>query len=58
MQLKKEKNLTYLFITHDLSVTEYLCDRIAVMYLGRIVELCASEDLYNNTLHPYSEASE
>ena len=56
MQLKKEKNLTYLFITHDLSVTEYLCDRIAVMYLGRIVELCDSEDLYNNTLHPYSEA--
>ena len=56
MQLKKDKNLTYLFITHDLSVTEYLCDRIAVMYLGRVVELCNSEDLYNNTLHPYSEA--
>ncbi len=56
MQLKNEKSLTYLFITHDLSVTEYLCDRIAVMYLGRIVELCDSEDLYNNTLHPYSEA--
>ena len=56
MQLKKDKNLTYLFITHDLSVTEYLCDRIAVMYLGRIVELCKSEDLYKNTLHPYSEA--
>ena len=56
MQLKKDNNLTYLFITHDLSVTEYLCDRIAVMYLGRIVELCDSEDLYKNTLHPYSEA--
>ena len=39
MKLKKEKNLTYLFITHDLSVTEYICDRIAVMYLGRLVEL-------------------
>nr|MBT6353558.1 ABC transporter ATP-binding protein [Pelagibacteraceae bacterium] len=56
MKLRKERNLTYLFITHDLSVTEYLCDRIAVMYLGRIVELCQSEDLYKNTLHPYSEA--
>ena len=56
MKLRKERNLTYLFITHDLSVTEYLCDRIAVMYLGRIVELCKSEDLYKNTLHPYSEA--
>ena len=56
MKLRKERNLTYLFITHDLSVTEYLCDRIAVMYLGRIVELCDSEDLYGNTLHPYSEA--
>jgi len=56
MQLKKEKNLTYLFITHDLSVTEYLCDRIAVMYLGKVVELCNSEDLYHSTLHPYSEA--
>ena len=56
MKLKKDKNLTYLFITHDLSVTEYLCDRIAVMYLGRVVELCHSEELYSNTLHPYTEA--
>ena len=56
MKLRKERNLTYLFITHDLSVTEYICDRIAVMYLGRIVELCNSEELYSNTLHPYTEA--
>lgn len=56
MALKKERNLTYVFITHDLSVTEYICDRIAVMYLGRIVELCRSEDLYANMLHPYTEA--
>lgn len=56
MDLKREKNLTYVFITHDLSVTEYLCDRIAVMYLGKIVELCNAEDLYANTLHPYTEA--
>ncbi len=56
MKLREEKNLTYIFITHDLSVTEYICDRIAVMYLGRIVELCRSEELYSNTLHPYTEA--
>ncbi len=56
MDLKNERNLTYIFITHDLSVTEYLCDRIAVMYLGRIVELCETDDLYADTLHPYTEA--
>lgn len=56
IKLKNEKKLTYIFITHDLSVTEYICDRIAVMYLGRIVELCRSEELYSNTLHPYTKA--
>ncbi|ODT67674.1 MAG: peptide ABC transporter ATP-binding protein [Pelagibacterium sp. SCN 63-23] len=56
MQLKRERNLTYIFITHDLSVTEYICDRVAVMYLGRVVELCRSEDLFAKNLHPYSEA--
>ncbi|MCB1513195.1 MAG: ABC transporter ATP-binding protein, partial [Hyphomicrobiaceae bacterium] len=56
VKLKNEKNLTYIFITHDLSVTEYLCDRIAVMYLGKIVELCRSEDLYARRLHPYTQA--
>lgn len=56
MDLKQERNLTYIFITHDLSVTEYICDRIAVMYLGRIVELAETEDLYANTLHPYTQA--
>ena len=56
MQLRRERNLTYIFITHDLSVTEYICDRIAVMYLGRIVELCRSEDLYARPLHPYTQA--
>ena len=56
MDLKKERNLTYIFITHDLSVTEYICDRIAVMYLGRIVELARTEDIYADTLHPYTQA--
>jgi oligopeptide/dipeptide ABC transporter ATP-binding protein len=56
MKLKTERNLTYVFITHDLSVTEYICDRVAVMYLGKVVELCRSEDLFANNLHPYTEA--
>ena len=56
MQLKIERNLTYLFITHDLAVTEYLCDRIAVMYLGRIVELAETSAIYADTLHPYTQA--
>ncbi len=56
MDLKNERNLTYIFITHDLSVTEYICDRIAVMYLGRIVELADTEDIYGDTLHPYTQA--
>jgi len=55
-QLKEEYKLTYIFITHDLSVVEYLADRIAVMYLGRIVELTTSEELFANTLHPYTKA--
>jgi len=56
LDLKEKENLTYLFITHDLSVAEYVCDRIAVMYLGRIVELSDSESLFSNPLHPYTEA--
>lgn len=55
-QLKEEYKLTYVFITHDLSVVEYLADRIAVMYLGRVVELTTSEELFANTLHPYTKA--
>jgi oligopeptide/dipeptide ABC transporter ATP-binding protein len=56
MRLKKERSLTYIFITHDLSVVEYIADRIAVMYLGGIVELADSEDLYSEASHPYTQA--
>ena len=56
IKLKKERNLTYIFITHNLSVVEYISDRIAVMYLGRIVELASTEQIFENTMHPYTEA--
>lgn len=55
-KLKKEHDLTYLFIAHDLSVVRFISDRIAVIYKGRIVELCESEELYNNPIHPYTKS--
>jgi peptide/nickel transport system ATP-binding protein len=55
-QLKDELKLTYVFITHDLATARYICDRIAIMYLGRIVELGPLEDVYRETRHPYTEA--
>jgi len=53
---QKEHNLSYLFIAHDLAVIEHVSDRIAVMYLGNIVELTSAEELYKNPRHPYTEA--
>ncbi|MBX3075980.1 dipeptide ABC transporter ATP-binding protein [Candidatus Obscuribacterales bacterium] len=56
IQLKSEFKLTYLFIAHNLDVVRYISDRIAVMYLGRIVELGECDEVYNQPLHPYSKA--
>ncbi len=54
--LQEEYGLTYLFISHDLSMIRHIADRVAVMYLGRIMELASSQTLYSNPLHPYTQA--
>ena len=54
--LQKDLGLTYIFIAHDLSVVRHICDRIAVMYAGRIVELASTEQLFDDPKHPYTKA--
>ena len=56
MDLQKKKNLTYIFIGHDLSVVRYISDTVGVMYLGKLMELTESDELYANPLHPYTKA--
>ncbi len=56
LELRRRFGLTYLFISHDLSVVERLCDRVAIMYLGRIVELASARDIFARPLHPYTRA--
>ena len=55
-ELQEEFNLTYLFIAHDLSMVRHICDRVAVMYLGKIVEMGTTEEVYENPLHPYTQS--
>jgi oligopeptide/dipeptide ABC transporter ATP-binding protein len=54
--LQSDFSLTYLFVAHDLSVVRYFCDRVAVMYLGKIVEDCTTQELFENPFHPYAKA--
>ena len=56
IELKKEFNLTYLFITHDLATAKYICDRIGILYLGKFAEIARLRELYTHPIHPYTQA--
>ena len=53
--LKEQQNLTYMFITHDLSVVKYISDRVGVMYLGSMVELAGADEIFHHPIHPYTQ---
>lgn len=55
-RLQREHGLTYLFVTHDMGVVRYICEKVAVMYLGKIVEVASKKQLFNSPLHPYTQA--
>ena len=55
-KLQQQKGLTYMFVTHDMSVVRHISDDICVMYLGQVVEKCPSKELFKNPLHPYTRA--
>ena len=56
LELRKDLGLTYLFITHDLAIAKYISDRIAIMYLGKIVEMGEKQEIFSNAIHPYTQA--
>jgi peptide/nickel transport system ATP-binding protein len=56
LDLQKRLNLTYLFVAHNLSVVKHICDRVAVMYVGKLVEMTSTEELYHGPRHPYTAA--
>jgi peptide/nickel transport system ATP-binding protein len=56
LELRKELALTYLFISHDLAIAKYISDRIAIMYLGKIVEMGEEQEIFSNPVHPYTQA--
>lgn len=55
-RLKSEMNLTYMFVSHDMSVLEHICDRVAIMYLGKVMEVGSKDQIFNNPQHPYTQA--
>ena len=55
-ELQEQRKLTYIFVSHDMSVIEYICDRVAIMYLGKIVEIGKKDDIFNDPRHPYTQA--
>ncbi len=56
LDLQRERGLTYMFISHDLTVVRYMCDEVMVMYLGEVVEKCGADELFTSPLHPYTQA--